>query len=356
MIDRPEVQEKLKYCFDICVRNKFNKKLISQIAEKIGIKTKQIFNNAEDYYKNYATEEEKQSYQNNIVKKEEKSQVKDITQEQIIMFEKVLKSSTKEEYIKEYKDSKISISKLKQLVIKYLNKLKIDTNISLEQEENIKNILNITINEYEKYIELKKKEDEEEEKKRKEEILPKAETYVALIIESDNLNYDEIYSKYQISKEDLKYFVEIVKENNQALYEEYQNKIKRKKAETYQLIVEKLKDICKRLKKDIEENNVSRFNIVDYFMITKININEMLKIAEHECNKEELYLFKMFCQDNNNLSEINMKKLLKIGQEDIKIKQSIISYMKENKLPMLEKIYYILLEKYQRNELNIRIK
>lgn len=341
MIERQAEKEKLKYCFDICVRKKFENKEIKTLAQKINTSTTRIKSNAKKYYDNFATEEEKKEY--DALYNQKNKQDKKIETEEIMLFEKILNSSCKEEYINEYKNSKLSTNRLKQKVNKYLKKLKTETNITKEEIEKIRQILNITILEYEKFLKEEKETKEQEQEKEKDKLLPKAETFVAMIIDSDNLSYEQISNKYNITKEELKYYIEIVKEKNQPLYEEYINKIREIKTKKYHQAIEKLKEICKILKKDIENNNEKRFNILDYYIITKIDLSEMLKIAKNECTQEEYYLFKMFCEDNNNLNKINIKAIMEI-EEDKERTENIISYMKENKLPMIEEIYNLLKE------------
>lgn len=355
MIEKAEVKEKQKYYFDLCIMCNFDSKKLSELANKLNITTKEMLKNAQEYYEQYSTAEEKKEYENKktLIKKPKEQKM---SQEQIEMFEKVLNSSTSQEYIDEYKKSKLGVKKIKRLISQYIKELKNKTNITEQQEKEITNILNITIEKYIDYLNEQKIAKAKAKKEEKQKLLPQAETVVAMLIESDNFNYEYIFENYKITKEQLKNYIEIVKENNQDLYTEYVKRIKKINREKYLVKVSKIKEICRILTEEFEENKEERFTILDYYMITKVPLDEMLKIAEHECTKEEFYLFKLFYQDNNNLSKMNIKKILELGNEDAKVKQAIIVYMKEKKLPMIEKIYYILLDKYNQNQLQIKIK
>lgn len=332
-------KNKYKYYFDFYLNNKNKNK--SKIKEYANI-----------YYEKYATKEEKERYKE-IVKKDDN---KVITIKDLNMFEKILSS---ENYIEILNSHVKNIKTLTEKSNNYLKFLKEKSKLNEEQLNSVKTRLNqilkefknIKQEEYQKRISLKIRE-----KNIKEiEVLPKAETFVAKIINSDIESLNNFCDDNNISKKDLKEYIEIVKKLNPLMYEEYTKKAKEINNNKQQQLIDKSKIIVELLKKDFLKREKD-FSIVDYYLITKISPKKLYNIASSYLTKEEKFLFLNFCKDNNNLHEIKPKELLKkeivLNGRSLttKEKKLIINYIQINKLPLYEEIFINLATKTKEDE------
>lgn len=332
-----------KYYFDIFINQKKNIRQNPKLVKKYSL----------IYYNNYASEEEKKLFDNLATNVSNQK----LLLEAIDLFETIIPMSDYEQVNKEYESKKISINTLNKMKKEYLSYIKQDINISESTKKTIEKIITISIQDYRKYLEEERRKKQEEKNKNKKELyessLANAETFITLIISNKIENINDFCKKYNVTKEQIKLYVEVVKELNNELYEEYKNKMKEEKVKKYQDIIKKIKYICNRLKEDIEKNTPEddRFNIYNYYQITKIPLNKIILIAKNECTQDEYILLKKFVNDNNYQRPINKKEILS-SSNDYELSKKAINKMIEENMPMYENIYKIVKKEMENNNVS----
>lgn len=322
-----------KYYFDIFVNQKKNIRQNQKLIKKYSLL----------YYNQYADEEEKKLFENlesNISNKE-------LLLGAIKLFEEIMQITDYNEINKKYENKKLTIKRLNKMKREYLTYIKKDNKIPEDTKKTIEKIIVISIENYRKYLENKRRKKQEEKNNNKKQLyessLANAETFITLIISNEIENINDFCKKYNVTKEQIKLYIEIVKELNNELYEEYKNKMKEEKIKKYQDIVKKIKYICTKLKEDIEKNipEYDRFNIYNYYQITKIPLNKIILIAKNECTQEEYILLKKFVNDNFYQRQINKKEILD-KSNNYELDKKVINKMAEENLPMFENVYKII--------------
>lgn len=171
-------------------------------------------------------------------------------------------------------------------------------------------------------------------------------------------------------------YVSIVKENDVDLFNLYNEKVKRFQSQRYAMIVDNVKLVIKYLKDGVEEYGLNRpFDLIDYYMITNMSLNDILRLSKDVVTKEEHLLLKKFVNQNisgekNNPSVIKQimsemvimnyqkdKKGLPIpGTEEIfsnEEKEKLINYLRRNNIPINLKTYNIVFRKYKNGMLDL---
>ena len=297
------------------------------------------------YFEKYATKEEKEKYQQNI----QQNNKKELILKDLKMFEKLLLN---EQPLKIINDSDIkSYKELSKKTNQYIKFLKEKSKLNEQQI----NLTKIKLNEILQEYKIKKQEEYQQQislKAREKSIkevdsLPLAETFVAKIINSDINGLNSFCDDNNISKKDLKKYIDIVKRLNPIMYKEYQ--IKAKEINHY-----KQEELIKQSRKIVNLMNIDfikkkkDFSIVDYYLITQISPKRLYDLTKEYLTSEEKFLFLNFCNDNNNLHEIKIKDILKkdilINNRSLTLKEKniLINYMQINKLPLYEEIFKIL--------------
>ena len=145
----------------------------------------------------------------------------------------------------------------------------------------------------------------------------------------------------------------LVRDNNSQLYEMYQLKINRYRNRVYAQIVEKINVIVKGIKDGIiEDEMVREFDLFDYYMITRIPFDSLLRIASDFLNSEDMKCLKGFIGKNREVSDMSANSIInmsiKIGDREILYaeKIAIIDYLRELNLPINYRLFSIILKKY----------
>lgn len=176
---------------------------------------------------------------------------------------------------------------------------------------------------------------------------------------------------YGIEIKQFDLLIELAQEYDLDTYQEYKNLIDKQQNKRYLIILEKVKQIICYLKNGIEsEKGVFRpFDIIDYYMITKLDFNALLKIINSDNNltKEEFILLKKFIAKNkNNIKNKSNEITTILNPGSVKIiegriisqeeKELIVDFLKQNNIPSNSITFNIALKRYLNNTLPIEKK
>ena len=173
-------------------------------------------------------------------------------------------------------------------------------------------------------------------------------------IDSDISSIKEYCNFKKIKVSEFNRLVGLVKKYNDSLYEMYQLKISRYRNKIYAKLVFDVNTIIKGIKDGVIENNeVRQFDLFDYYMITKIPFDLLLKITSDSLNSSDMVILKEFINKNSDFQdvisiddimgshiEINGKIILDYE------KMAIINYLKELGMPVNYQLFSIVLNKY----------
>lgn len=180
--------------------------------------------------------------------------------------------------------------------------------------------------------------------------LPLIKEFIAV---SDKKSVKDFCRDKKIDFYDFKQYLKILEEKNPDLYREYSEVTKIANAKRYHILVEKTKKIINMIINGVvEQERIREFNIVDYYAITKLDFDELEKIASDFCSKDEMKYLKDFIRKNSNLqqlnlqNELNTKQIIK-GREITDLeKHKAFEYMKRKKFPYFRKVYSIIIKNY----------
>lgn len=173
-------------------------------------------------------------------------------------------------------------------------------------------------------------------------------------IDSDISSIKEYCNFKKIKVSEFNRLVGLVKKYNDSLYEVYQLKISRYRNKIYAKLVFDVDTIIKGIKDGIIENNeVRQFDLFDYYMITKIPFDLLLKITSDYLSSSDMSILKGFINKNSDLQDVmsiddiigsNIEINGKIILDYEKI--AIINYLKEFGMPVNYQLFSIVLNNY----------
>ena len=239
-------------------------------------------------------------------------------------------------------------------------------------KENYKELYNKLQNKLKIYKKIKDQKQKEILLKEKETIkinnLEIAKKTINLFIESEFTNIEEYCNFNNININTFNFYIDILKEYDQKLYELYESKCTITKQRNFLLLLNIGRKILFYLKNGILENDILReFDLLDYYLLTKTDKANLLKILnQYESNN--VYLFINFIKKYKNsklLKEKDIKNILNSkdiinvefdcnnniipnsGKEITKEeKQLVINFLKENDIPISNYTYDIALKRY----------
>ncbi len=175
-------------------------------------------------------------------------------------------------------------------------------------------------------------------------------------------------NKNNINSWDFKNLINLLKLYDKELYDKY------KQYQANDKVIIDMKSIyeCQKVLEQLKNNK--KFDILDYFNITKLTLKECLKIINtinDQNKKEDIALFRNFCNKNILNHELNDKEIeilydmkhtflikdsngtTKEVSATMQDKKNVIRYLKNNDIPIYSKVYSIALKKYLSHELII---
>ena len=155
--------------------------------------------------------------------------------------------------------------------------------------------------------------------------------------------------------------VAIVKKYNQELYLEYLNKINRLRNKEYAILLEKINLILIGLKYGVMEDDEKRsFDLLDYYNITRLSFDDMLRIARDGMNNiEDIRVLGQFVGKYKNIKNITVDEILKmkiivkeriISEEE---KMEVINYLSDRNLPLNSCLFSLVLKRFMNGKYTV---
>lgn len=376
---KEEKEYVLKYIFDYCDKNNFNKQIIKSFAEWLGTTVTKI----EEYYKQYTLEylrwtpaqchakrmEYVQYNRKNTYKIRETNSKK--------IYEQLLNVTSLEDITKIINSSNLNIETIKNSITDYVV-------VHHEGNQDIKQTLKSKIKMYTDYMATQNEEEKQKNKELEQEKIRQAQLPIAIatimaFINNNNCDTIDIFcKKNNITKNIFLNYIELIKELDKTLFKKYDLKITVKQNETHSIITNQIKQIITYLKTGIKQHGIIRpFDLIDYYLLTKISLKDILTISKDIITTNEFSLLKKFVTQNiegNNhnpnvinqiMSEtviINYQKDKKgnpiPGTEEIfsnEEKQKIINFLNQEQIPLNLKTYNIAYRRYRNGTIDLNI-
>ena len=266
-------------------------------------------------------------------------------------YEGIINANTMEEVDKVVEDSGYEFSNIRSNFSHY------EFIYSKEEVEKCrKNILKYTA-----YREIKMKKLREE--KRKLQALEKMKLLsdeATLVIASYLENFDEPYeaflAEHKINNTKFKKYIEVIKEYNKPLYDEYISKKEAKEAKERETAKLQLTNLVNAIKNGIDENGEKRdFDVLDYFNITDIPVDRLVAVGRPILWESELMYIKKFAKVNERCTKVSqmdeeciLNGVMIIDNKEItrEENEAIINYLKENSFPVNSLTHRAALKRY----------
>lgn len=214
--------------------------------------------------------------------------------------------------------------------------------------------------------------------KEKEQInlLSKAQETILDYASEENTNKSEFCQKNNLSQETFDQYLNLIKKYDPKTYIALLQKISNEREKNYKDLIQKIPAIINLIKNGIEtENNPTprEVNILDYYLIASISLEELEKIIDKEKEENKLtpenYLhLKRFIAQNKNITLCNDRDIefllnqthivniktdskgnyiensgQKLTREE---KQEIINFLNDNNIPLTKKIFNFAVLRY----------
>ena len=177
---------------------------------------------------------------------------------------------------------------------------------------------------------------------------------------------------YEITEQNFKKYLSVLKKYDNTIYMMYETKVNQISERNYVILCKIASKIVEKIKNGVIENGETReFDLLDYYFETKLSPETILKILQYNHSPDEK-IFRQFANkykykrridhmvglmDENHTLEIEFDSEGNlISESGIKItneeKKKVIEYLKENHIPLYDRVYYIALKRYVNNLLN----
>ena len=369
----------LKYIYDYCIRNLFARKYTKSLGDRFGFP--QGIKLIEKYAKEYALTYLHMSEEGYEQKRKEcREQLLIATKQNMknnkkIIYERILSAKTVEEVVKIVDNCNFTANELRAAISDYII-------VHQNNDDEKQRILKEKLSEYTKYKSKQYKIEREKHEKiiREQEKLAKLENAIKtiewFISETHYNNTEEFCDDNIINREQFSYYVELVREKKPELYEKYLERKQQIQSKSYAVITKDIKYIVHLLKTGIEENGLVRqFDLIDYYLITKMDLNEINQIAKQILGPKDHKLFKEFIIKYLSLTKQNYKDIKDILSEKTEIncakdtrgisipgtgqvisqetKEKLINYLTINKIPVNRKTYTLVFRRYVNGSLEL---
>ena len=356
----------LKYIYNYAQENIYDDNKLEILAKSLGISVNDVKFYAKRYALDYLDYTETE-YSNKIteygisrskLKASERSNIAKI-------YNLLLNAKNLDEIINIVDKSNTSLNRLKYGIADFVNSYK-------NGDEKIKLILEDKLNSYSLYLNKKKESDKNIKlEKDKQDTLPIALKTINAFINSDT-TIDRFCKQNNINISTFHKYVNLVKEKNHAVANLYQQKIDQYKKDRYLYILNFIKNLVKCLKEGIIYNDKKRdYDIIDYYMSTNINLEDILDIAKGNVSNKDYNILRRFVNDNikasktraNDIKQIMDQKVITSYKTNTKgniiegsevvfsndEKQKIIDFLNNNNIPVNLKTYSLMYKRYKDN-------
>ena len=367
----------LQFIYNYCEKNNYYDDKIEELSDWCGLSGSKLESLAKEYALNYLgfSAEEYRQKRNEYGRFKLQNVRENRVSYSKRIYDKLLNATEVEEIIEIINTSGINISTLKSSIGNYVI-------VHHNGDSKIKEDLKSKIKMYTDYIsqeknEQKQKQIEEAKSKEIDEKLPLAiESITKFINDADCYTIDYFCYKYTFDKKTFEEYVTIIREYQTDLYNTYDKKISDIQKQRYAILANQIKYIIDRLKHGIEEYDVNRpFDLVDYYGVTKIPLEDILKLAKNIVSQSELTILRKFVNQNINGVNNNPNVIKQIMSERVIIKyekdkkgqpipgteelfgdeekEKLINYLKERKIPINLKTYNIVYRRYRNGTLEL---
>ena len=193
--------------------------------------------------------------------------------------------------------------------------------------------------------------------KRKSQI-PDANSMISDFINSDAKTIDEYCEKSDISKFKFDRLRAIVKDYNPALFEAYSRIVEKQAAGRYAIVIEGLKKVRDCMLNGIVENEELRpFDIVDYYLLTKLHPDAFKRAIREISTVEENRQIAMFFRKNETYKLLKPKAIIEgkhvvndceITEEE---KRDTINFLKFHEIPLYDRVYTTAIRRHLNGKL-----
>lgn len=244
-----------------------------------------------------------------------------------------------------------------------INSFMISYNIPSDIREVIFNKLNI-YHDYLKENRTMKQEIKKEERENEyvENNIAQAMFIIKKYIDGQYDNINQFCEDMNLSKRHFDKYLELVKNNDEQLYNDYLEHIENKKNKAYEKLLTNSLIVIDLIKNGVVENGTKReFDLVDYYKYLPLGFDKQLRMVRDSINQDDYKLLCVYAGSIKNeqlLSDAeienlyNMKNVVNVkldeenniipgsGREITKEeKQNLINYLEDNNIPVTNKSY-----------------
>lgn len=199
--------------------------------------------------------------------------------------------------------------------------------------------------------------------------MPKAREVIISFIDNDYKDKIRYCKKNNIDIKNFDLYLKVLLEKDNDLYNKYYEKMENEQSKRYAYITDKIVKMVELIKNGIEVNGKKReFDILDYYLFTKIEPVNILRIANNILPNDDLVILKRFLGKNKILGKMGNKEIDNILSSNVEIfcekdkyenpipgtgrtitkeeKIYIIDFLKYNHVPFSTKTYNLAFKRY----------
>lgn len=299
------MEEKIvcKYIYDYCKEQEFDMDKIRELAKSFNLRkystTKVVDGKKVRFYEDDFWKILKicHDYEAFFLKSKEYFSVSSAT---TIIFDRLFRAQSIDEILQAI-DSKTISKNVYSTYDKYLYlKTKFEKTVESYGHEKLKLYEENLSEKFNMYLQLYNKQLEEIRAREYLKKLERATNVIEIFVASDSRNIKSFCDQYNISMTEFRGYVDILKDNNLPLYNDYTDIATSNKKQTYVVVSEKIKLIVCLLGNGIEENGVKRnFDLIDFCQIANsLSPDDIMNLARNLVDKRSYSLLKKFVSNN----------------------------------------------------------
>lgn len=162
---------------------------------------------------------------------------------------------------------------------------------------------------------------EQKRMEQKTKLLSTAKDIVNKFIESDTKTIKEFCDLLNVDEKTFTKYVEIIKEYDPNLFNRYMEKTTEISNRSYAIIMSKAKSIIDKIKNgvELEDGTKRNFTIIDYYLTTKLNLDELFNLIKKDLSAADVRAFRNFASKNKNLQLWGEKRVENYYDMDITV-------------------------------------
>lgn len=292
-----------KYCYEYLEECNYNYLAVLEFCQKYDVKAEMFINYVRDYIKkdqeNFQRVNEKIE---NMLSNRYSQLIKNKEKRMNIILNKLVKAGNGEEIIFVLINQK-NLMELYYHVPSYVN-----LNYSKISEFE-RNDLIVNIRKKIKWYKECGQFCNEDALNKKDERIFKAVDIIKNYIDSGMINQDNYCKLKGISIIEFMNCVEIIKNNDIELYKLYMQRVERYQNKICAVIIDKIDKIVVGIKNGvIDENGKREFNLEDYYSITAMDLDSLIKFSMNFLSEEHLKILRSFAFKYRNQIKSNLAK------------------------------------------------